>query len=219
MIRFFTVGIWDVAEELGYAYIMRFDDDAYLLSPIAYNIFERMAERGLEYGFRLTSWEGGEPAPKGELHAFVREYALAMGIRPRWGLQQSCADGDGLTQYTPERCGNLYTIYNNFFVAKVGWWRRPEVRAFLTHVDASKTIYYNRWGDALWHSVALQLFMPRPHVHMFEDFTYEHTSRKIYLSRGKPIACFQWGGLAIGTAGGAAPSPMVRGRARALTSV
>ena len=68
MIRFFTVGIWEVAEELGYGYIMRLDDDAYVLSPIAYNIFARMAERGLEYGFRITSWEGGEPARRAAVH-------------------------------------------------------------------------------------------------------------------------------------------------------
>lgn len=219
MIRFFTVGIWEVAEELGYRWIMRFDDDAYLLSPISYNIFGRMAERQLQYGFRLTSWEHGEPAARGDFHKFVREYALNRGIMPQWGLANSCPDAS-LERFTPERCGQVYTIYNNFFVSAVSFWRRPDVRAFLEHVDASKTIYYNRWGDALWHSVALQLFMPRSQVHMFDDFTYEHTSRKIYFYRSKPTVCFQWGGIAIAKPiDGKPTSAVVAGRARALTSI
>ena len=219
MIRFFTVGIWEVAEDLGYQFVMRLDDDAYVLSPIPYNIFARMAERKLEYGFRLTSYEHGEPAQRGDFHAFVRNYALQRGINPRWGLQQSCPDND-LRRFTPERCGQVYTIYNNFFVSNVSFWRRPDVRAFISHIDASKTIYYNRWGDALWHSVALMLFMPRERVHMFDDFTYEHTSRKIHFYRNKPTVCFQWGGIAIAkTMDGKPPPPMVVGRARALTSI
>ena len=192
MVRFFTVGIWEVASGLGYQFVMRLDDDAFVLSPIRYNIFAFMARRKLEYGFRLTSWEHGEPAQRGEFHQFVREYAINKGVSPHWGLADSCPD-KSLERFTPERCGQVYTIYNNFFVANVSFWRRPDVQAFVKHVDASKTIYYKRWGDALWHSVALQLFLPRERVHMFDDFAYEHTSRKIYFYRGKPVVCFPVG--------------------------
>ena len=216
MVRFFTVGIWEVASGLGYQFVMRLDDDAFVLSPIRYNIFAFMARRKLEYGFRLTSWEHGEPAQRGEFHQFVREYAINKGVSPHWGLADSCPD-KSLERFTPERCGQVYTIYNNFFVANVSFWRRPDVQAFVKHVDASKTIYYKRWGDALWHSVALQLFLPRERVHMFDDFAYEHTSRKIYFYRGKPVVCFQWGGIALPNV--PKQDLTVIGRARALTAI
>ena len=32
MVRFFTVGIWEVASGLGYQFVMRLDDDAFVLS-------------------------------------------------------------------------------------------------------------------------------------------------------------------------------------------
>jgi hypothetical protein len=55
-------------------------------------------------------------------------------------------------------------------------------------------------------------------LHMFDDFSsYEHTSRKIYYYRGKPTACFQWGGLALG--GSRLPSMAEVGRVRALASI
>lgn len=216
MVRFFTVGIWEVAESLGYAFVMRFDDDAYLLSPIPYNIFTFMAARKIEYGFRLTSWESGDPAPKGQFHAFVRTFAIDRKISPRWGLSQACPDGR-IDRFMADRCGQLYTIYNNFFVANVSFWRSPAVQDFVRHVDASRTIYNNRWGDALWHSVALQLFMPREQLWMFDDFAYEHTSRKIYLYRGRPVVCFQWGGVALPAT--VVPSAAAMGRARALAGI
>ena len=111
-----------MAAGLGYSYVMRLDDDAFLMSPVRYNIFAFMAERRYEYAFRLTSWESGEPAERGEFHKFVRSYALERGIQPRWGLATSCPDGR-LDTFTPNRCGQLYTIYNNFFVANVSFWR------------------------------------------------------------------------------------------------
>ena len=57
MIRFFTSGIWQVVAHLGYEYVMRFDEDSYLWSPIHYNIFDYMASNKLEYGYRLASLE------------------------------------------------------------------------------------------------------------------------------------------------------------------
>ena len=52
---------------------------------------------------------------------------------------------------------------------------------------------------------------------MFDDFAYEHTSRKIYFYRGKPVVCFQWGGIALPNV--EQQLPAVMGRARALASI
>ena len=104
-----------------------------------------------------------------------------------------------MENFTHEQCGPFYTTYNNFFITKVAFWQRRDVQQFLQHVDASHTIYYNRWGDALWHSIALQLFLDPGRVHVFQDWSYEHISRKRLTYRGKPTACLHYGGVAVGT--------------------
>ena len=53
------------------------------------------------------------------------------------------------------------------------------------------TIYYQRWGDAPVHSIAVALFAPRDKIHFFDDIGYQHdpfthcTQDKNKLRKGK----------------------------------
>lgn len=57
MIRFYAITIWSTLEKLGYEWVMRMDDDSFVLSPIDYNIFGDMRQKGLYYGYRTLSRE------------------------------------------------------------------------------------------------------------------------------------------------------------------
>ena len=103
MIRFFTSGLWHVLAREGYTHVMRFDEDSFLWSPIRYNIFEFMAKRGLDYGYRLASLERDNQAEK--LHSYVREYAQRRGVIPTW-LLHSCRKPASLPTL---RCGSAAT--------------------------------------------------------------------------------------------------------------
>ena len=59
MIRLFTRMLWDLAAELGYEYVMRLDEESFIYSRIPYNIFARMRDGGLDYGYRMVSYESG----------------------------------------------------------------------------------------------------------------------------------------------------------------
>ena len=53
MIRFYAITIWTLLDELGYQWMMRFDDDSKILSPIDYNMFDAMRDQNKIYGFRM----------------------------------------------------------------------------------------------------------------------------------------------------------------------
>jgi len=95
------------------------------------------------------------------------------------------------------RCGEMYGVYNNFFVTRVGFWHRPDVQHFLRHVDRQSFIYTHRWNDILWHSATLQTFLPRAQARLYDDFTYEHAS-----TRDNPASplqgCWYYGGISQG---------------------
>ena len=95
MIRFFTVCLWEVVAPMGYQFVMRLDDDAYILSPIPYNIFAFMAGRNIEYAFRLTSYESGEPAAP-RTHRVSERLRCGQG-RGWWGAfaRAGLAGGSG----------------------------------------------------------------------------------------------------------------------------
>ena len=105
-------------------------------------------------------------------------------------------------------------IYNNWFVSKVSFWLRPDVQDFLLHVNRTHVIYTERWGDLLWQSAALQLFMDQSKLWMFKDFAYEHASFstvpfpanptwKLARLQGLNRTCLAYGGIALASQGGA----------------
>jgi hypothetical protein len=223
MIRFYTLGIWEVVQAQEYEYVMRMDEDSLLWSPIRYNLFDFLASRGVEYAYRLAAWEHGFHGFGGEhFFRFPREL-VARGVVPNstgWLLDSCEAGRRNIGNYTLRRCGEPYGIYNNFFISKVSFWFRPDVRLFLKAVNRSQLIYTLRFNDILWHSTAVKLFMEPRQVFMFHDWAYEHiTFRNVAHGGGGRTRrwwaqCAQVGAFVLGS-DGASYEP-ARQRAREL---
>jgi hypothetical protein len=228
MIRLFAIGLWGIVAREGYEYVMRMDEDSFVFDPIQYNVFERMRAEGLDYVYRAAVWD--RPWQEANFFKFVKLFLEAHQVRPKWLLEPCRLNISrpgselGLDRFLYRLCGPLYGIYNNFFASRVAFWLEPQVQAYLAFVAASNTIYTHRWNDILWHSIAIQSFVPRERVRMLRDFTYEHmTFRSHPISKdgnilglnadpeflsGKSIRCMQYGGLALGTN----PSPKTLAR-------
>ena len=200
MIRLYTIGIWHIVAAEGYEYVMRMDEDSVILSPIQYNIFERMRSRGIEYMYRLASWEGIPGFSPDSFHRFISRFLINRTIAPEW-LLDSCVHRS-VHNFSTFNCGNVYGFYNNFFATRVGFWMRDDVQDFLRHADQSHHIYVHRcpplpihncpsrcpplflfatpapfrWNDILWQSAAVQIFLPPYRVEMNRDFAYEHVT-------------------------------------------
>mmetsp|Transcript_2948 Transcript_2948/g.6296 ORF Transcript_2948/g.6296 Transcript_2948/m.6296 type:complete len:397 (-) Transcript_2948:91-1281(-) len=210
MIRFFVMGIWDVVAELGYSHIMRLDEDSFLWSPITYNIFEFMRDRQLDYAYRLGGWERAFETrfagPVDLFHSLIRKYALERRLGMGW-LLGSCLGACSVANFSVHHCGNTYVIYNNFFVTRVGFWRQPDVQDFLRYVNSTESIYYERVGDALWHSGAAALFMSDSRLHMFHDWAYEHATfrtvrgpsimNRTHVPNETGRVCLHYGGMVL----------------------
>lgn len=77
MIRFYAVTIWKTLHSLGYQWVMRMDDDSFVLSPVEYNIFDDMRQSGYLYAYRMLSREC--PTIFGD---FVESYVEKASDRP-----------------------------------------------------------------------------------------------------------------------------------------
>ena len=157
MIHFFAIDIWSFfkhyQEAMGceYEYIMRFDEDSFLRSPIKYDIFDYMKSNDLNYGFRLCAYE---------LKSTNR-------IQTLWKKTKMY---NPIREIDFEMCG----IYNNFFVAKVSFFQSPQVQKFLNFVKGQGLIYRKRLGDLQIHSLTVYAYSEQEKIHRFLDFTYEH---------------------------------------------
>uniref|UniRef100_A0A7R9ZR45 Hexosyltransferase n=1 Tax=Craspedostauros australis TaxID=1486917 RepID=A0A7R9ZR45_9STRA len=177
MIHFFAIDIWkffdDYNHHMGcnYTYIMRLDEDSYIHSRIEYDLFDFMNDHSYDYGYRLCAYE--------------------MGVAlPIWGKWQAKRGRNIPIHRNIE--GDMCGIYNNFFIARVGYFLSWPVNSFLGFVDRQGMIYRRRLGDLMIHSMAVFAFAPKERVHRFLDFTYEH---------GTPdqmTGCVVWGGIQAG---------------------
>ena len=115
MCRFFAIGLWPLVSGLGYTWVMRLDEDSNIWSPVPYdNLFELMATRGLQYGYRLSTMDH-EFATQNKLHKFIADYVQENGIRPKPWLLESCVSPH-IANFSLLNCGPMQSAYNNFFV-------------------------------------------------------------------------------------------------------
>jgi alpha 1,2-mannosyltransferase len=175
MIRFFTIHIWNFFSTLSmqqrlangstYDYILRLDEDSFLHSPIHYNIFDFMRENQYLYGFRMCSYE-------------------MYGMKWVWNYLNR-NKYEPYRDIDPKMCG----IYNNFFVASIGFFLSVPVQHFLKEIDASNMIHQKCLGDLQIHSIIVYSFCPPHQIHRFLDFTYEHATFSKVCN---------WGGIQAG---------------------
>jgi alpha 1,2-mannosyltransferase len=203
MIRFFAVQIFDILDKLGYDWCIRMDDDSFIHSQIDYDLFKFMEQGGYEYGYRVDIREAyisalgfGEtvlayiksenitpsffnehlqPTPlQVQMKNIVKTLLMRMFPKRRYPLVPSF-------QY------DLWGFYNNFFITKIAFWKSPEVRSFIDHFDRIGGWYKYRWGDHIFQSAVVQIFMTKEKIYKFTDWTYEHAS----IKQGKLF----WGGI------------------------
>ena len=176
MMHWYAIDIWQFFERWNmkshceYKYIFRLDEDSFIHSPIRYDIFDLMRSGNFSYGFRMCAYE----------------MKVARRMWNWWSNRHK--------DFAPHRDLNLDMcgFYNNFFVADLDFFRRPDVKAFLRFIDRQGHIYRRRLGDLMIHSMAVFAFAPEERIHRFLDFTYEHSTVS------KTDGCVQWGGIQAG---------------------
>lgn len=65
-------------------------------------------------------------------------------------------------------------FWSNFEIARLDFWRSPAYRAYFDYLDQAGGFFYERWGDAPVHSIAVALFMRPDEVEFFQDIGYRH---------------------------------------------
>lgn len=167
MCRFFSWQLYDHPVLAPYDYYWRFDDDSFLLSPIAYDPFEFMHTHQLVYGYRCKKYEN------------VREIC---GLQELWQATQIFARDHKISLFGAYRltCNVLgrykgMNFYNNFEINSLQFWRsQPLHRAYCQFLDQSLGFYRYRWGDANVRTLALGLFAKQSQIHHFKDINYRH---------------------------------------------
>ncbi|EJT81523.1 hypothetical protein GGTG_01501 [Gaeumannomyces tritici R3-111a-1] len=185
MCRFFSGKFYTLEALRGYRWYWRLEPDVDFTCSITYDPFAEMARRGKKYGFTISLWEERDTCPS--LFRHMADWKEANGVEttPLWkaAVQASWAPwplrrlGAWLSQR--DRLGDLWSAchyWSNFEIADMDFFRGKQYQDLFQHLDSKGGFYFERWGDAAVHSIAVDMLLDSAQVHHFADIGYRHDS-------------------------------------------
>ncbi|RUS33758.1 glycolipid 2-alpha-mannosyltransferase [Jimgerdemannia flammicorona] len=161
-------------------YYWRVEPSVQFYCDLDYDVFKFMADNKLKYGWTLSLHEYRETIPT--LWETTRQY---MRQYPEYVLPES--DPGSLWDWVTEDKSASYNgchFWSNFEVGAslriVGWigsikfLRSEQYLSYFNYLDHVGGFFYERWGDAPVHSLAVAMFLRRSEVHFFNDIGYRH---------------------------------------------
>lgn len=167
----------------GYDYVMRVDDDSIIEEPIKNDLFEWFDEKNLMYASNLIHVDCGvccygmkeflEENTPPEKHEFIRQMFVKQEIptrAPQFVGFRALLSILNETSSKPIEITDKMTLwmpimyYNNWFITRTAFWKRPDVQEFVEKIDKSGLIFYTRLGDAPLQSAVAMLFAKESEV-------------------------------------------------------
>lgn len=135
-----------------------------------------MRENNKVYGFVITMYEFLATIPTlwGHTKEFVKKnpYYLAEGNSLDWLVDGANSTQAGDTEVKGDY--NLCHFWSNFEIGSLSFYRSDSYRKYFDYLDSTGGFFYERWGDAPVHSIALSLFLHKDRIHHFADLGYNH---------------------------------------------
>ncbi|RUS16107.1 glycolipid 2-alpha-mannosyltransferase [Endogone sp. FLAS-F59071] len=161
-------------------YYWRVEPSVDFYCDLDYDVFQFMHDNKLKYGWTLSLHEYRETIPT--LWETTREF---MRQNPEYIISQD--DPGSLMNFVTEDSGNSYNgchFWSNFEIGSIKFLRSEQYLSYFNFLDRAGGFFYERWGDAPVHSLAVAMFLRRSEVHFFNDIGYKHNPF-IHCPQGK----------------------------------
>lgn len=163
---------------LDYKYYFRVEPDVEYMCDFQYDPFQVMREGEKQYGFviALHEFENTIPLLWPTVEQFLDTNPQYLHPNNSMGFLLSKEPDmyQGLQPPELNTSYNLCHFWSNFEIGDLDFFRSEVYQAYFDHLEATGNFYYERWGDAPVHLIAVSLFMDKNKVHHFEDIGYFH---------------------------------------------
>lgn len=145
----------------------RVEPKVHFFCDIDYDVFRWMEDHNKTYGFTINLYDSPESVESlwPETRKFIQDNAQYLNHNNaiKW-LQ----DAD----HRPEnyKKANGYStchFWSNFEIGDMNFFRSKAYEDYFNHLDRSGGFFYERWGDAPVHSIALGLFEDKTKIHWY----------------------------------------------------
>jgi len=157
-------------------YYWRVEPNVHFFCSIDYDVFRYMDSHNKTYGFTINLYDSPESIPSlwPETENFLADSENSKYLHPNNAMEWLT---DGKHRPSNKQKANGYStchFWSNFEIASLDFWRSEAYTAYFNHLDRAGGFFYERWGDAPVHAIALGLFENKDKIHWFRDIGYQH---------------------------------------------
>ncbi|KAG5979360.1 hypothetical protein E4U55_005250 [Claviceps digitariae] len=152
----------------------RVEPKVHFFCDVDYDVFRYMQDNNKTYGFTITLYDEPKTLP-----TLWPETIKFLADHPDYLHEKSAVKWLTDDQHRPEhnKAAQGYStchFWSNFEVADMDFFRSKPYDDYFNHLDRAGGFFYERWGDAPVHSIALGLFEDKSKIHWFRDIGYQH---------------------------------------------
>lgn len=146
-------------------YYWRVEPKVHFFCDVDYDVFRYMQDHNKTYGFTINLYDAPQSIP-----TLWPETKRFLAAHPEHLHPNNAADWVLDSRRRPEHNAkaNGYStchFWSNFEIADMAFWRSKAYEDYFEHLDRAGGFFYERWGDAPVHSIALGLFEDKGKIH------------------------------------------------------
>jgi mannosyltransferase len=150
-------------------YYWRVEPNVHFFCDVDYDVFRYMQDNNKTYGFTITLYDS--PPSVATLWPETQKF---MAAHPEYIHPNNALDWltDAKRRPGHNRMANGYStchFWSNFEIADMELWRSQAYEDYFNHLDRAGGFFYERWGDAPVHSIALGLFEDKSKIHWYAE--------------------------------------------------
>lgn len=162
---------------LNYEWYFRVEPDVEYMCDFLYDPFTLLRTNNKTYGFTITIPDYYNTIPT--LWEHVKEFMdkYPQYLHPNNALDFLTNNDTDVFYGTYTESNSEYNMchfWTNFEIANLNFYRSEAYERYFEYLDQTGGFFYERWGDAPVHSIALALFLDKDAIHHFDDIGYFH---------------------------------------------
>lgn len=151
-----------------YQYYWRIEPDVRLYCNVDYDAFKLMQTQKKKYAFAISLFEYESTIPT--LWSHFKNFTSTYDSKnAKLGDMMEFVENDD-----EEHSYNLCHFWSNFEIADLSLFRNEHFEALFSYLDQAGGFYYERWGDAPVHTLAVLWLLNRDEIMWFGDIGYYH---------------------------------------------
>ncbi len=151
-------------------YYWRVEPKVHFFCDVDYDVFRYMQDNNKTYGFTINLYDSPQ-----SIRTLWPETEKFMAEHPEHVHENNAMDWLTDKDRRPEHYekANGYStchFWSNFEIADMTFWRSKPYEDYFNHLDRAGGFFYERWGDAPVHSIALGLLEDKSRIHWWVSF-------------------------------------------------